>query len=321
MQPLELEQFIDTRSLDTLTELMERISEERFTAKTIGVSYRVICHWSDKGIIRFSKKTENSRRRYSFVDYIWIKVVEDLRGFGVEIPILQKIATEMYAPLPNKEIFALLAEQPHILSSIENIGDEADKEGFLNFLKNKEFLDADFSGIEAKANYLYLLIADIIATKKAVSIIIFKNGDWLPYIEENKDLYDEDLCYKLKFESHLSVSITNLVFSFMLEEFNDEFGKEVNLLTPQEIKVLDYAAKGHYKTITVFFKSKKTMPLELKKGKATITKLMQVFQNKAYTDFVVTNSKGEAIRFRPEKVKLDYHAATKDFLKDLNEHD
>lgn len=317
MQPLQLEQFIDTRSLDTLSDLMERISEERFTAKTIGLSYRVICHWSDKGIIRFSKKNENSRRRYSFVDYIWIKVVEDLRAFGVEIPVLQKIAGEMYAPLPNKEIFALLADNPQLLSTIETVSADADKEGFLNFLKNKEFLKADFTELETKANYLYLLIADIIATKKAVSIIIFKNGDWLPYIEENRALYDEDILYKLKFESHISVSITNLVFSFMLEEFNDEFGKEVNLLTPQEIKVLDYAARGNYKEITVFFKSKKTQPLQLKKSKTTITKLMQVFQNKAYTDFVVTDNKGNAIRFRPEKVKLDYHSATKDFLKDL----
>jgi hypothetical protein len=48
MQPIQLEQFVDTRSLDTLPELMESIGRERSTAKTIGVSYRVICHWSDK---------------------------------------------------------------------------------------------------------------------------------------------------------------------------------------------------------------------------------------------------------------------------------
>jgi DNA-binding transcriptional MerR regulator len=318
MQPIQLEQFVDTRSLDTLSELMESISRERFTAKTIGVGYRIICHWSDKEIIRFSKKAENSRRRYSFVDYIWIKVVEELRDFGVEIPLLQKIASEMYEPLPNKEIFSLLAENPLLLSNIGNTGEQSDREDFLNFLKNKEYLKADFSAVENKVNYLYLLVADIIATKKAVSVIIFKNGDWLPYIEENKDLYSEEILNKLKFESHLSVSITNLVFSFMLEEANNEFGKEVNLLTAQEIKVLDYVAKGNYKMITVFYKSKKTAPLQLKRSKSTIKKIMQIFQSKSYTDFIVTDTKGNEIRLRPEKVKLNYSMATVGFLKEQN---
>lgn len=321
--PLKLEQYIDASSLDNLTGLIEQIGEERFTAKSLGISYRVICDWSDKKLIRFGKMSDNSRRRYSFIDYIWVKVLTELRAFGVEVAILQKIAEEVYAKLPTKEIFDLLYKQQALFSELKegksfnlNI-DDNEKREFLEFIERKEYLKADFSAIEQKVNFLYLIVADIIATKKAVSIIIFKDGDWLPYIEENKVLYSEDILYKLKFESHLSVSITNLVFSFMLEEYSTEFGNSIQLLTKQELSVLDYINKGNYKTITVYYKSKKTAPLELQKGKSTLNHMMKIFQSKAYKEFIVTDKKGNDIRIRAVKEKLPYELGVKALLKNL----
>lgn len=323
MLPLKLEQYIDTSSLGNLTELIEHIGQERFTAKSLGISYRVICDWSHKKLIRFGKVSDNSRRRYSFIDYIWVKVLIELRTFGVEVALLQKIATEVYATLPTQEIFALLSQQQAFISDVGKIYssnlklDNSEKEAFWEFIKRKDYLKSDFFAIEQKVNFLYLIIADIIATKKAVSIIIFKDGDWLPYIEENKELYSDDILYKLKFESHLSVSITNLIFGFMLEEYNNEFGAAIQLLTKSELMVLDYINKGNYKTITVFYKSKKTSPLELHKGKLVLKQLMKIFQSKTYKEFIVTNKKGEDIRIKQVKEKQPYGLGVKTLLNEL----
>ena len=314
MMPLELEQFIDTRSFEAMGDLMETISKERLSSKTLGVSYRTICHWDEKGIIRFSRENAEANRKYSFVDYVWIKVVEELRSFGVELPIIQKIANEIYSPIPIKDIFSMIAESQ---STIENLtaSNESEKAEMLEFLKSGEFQDADFSELEKTFNYLHLLVAEIITTKKPVSIIVFKNGEWFPYIKENEHLYSEDLLYKKEYESQVSVSLTNLIFNFMLEENMAEFSREVNLLTLQEINILNIVVKGDYKKITVLYKSKKNPPTEILNTKNAQQELTKLFRKKNYREFIVTDNQDKEYRIREEKQQLDLSEGVKEIIK------
>ncbi len=314
MLSLELEQFIDTRSLASLGELMATISQQNLSAKTIGVSYRTICHWDEKGIIRFGRENADANRKYSFVDYIWIKVIEELRSFGVELPIIQKIVKEIYEPIPIKDIFGVIAENNLDASVLSHIKDDDEKKEFLKFLKSGEYQNADFSSLEKQFNYLHILVAEIISTKKPVSIIVFKNGDWFPYIKENEHLYSEDLLYKKEYESQVCVSLTNLVFNFMLEENMATFSKEVNLLSMQEIKVLDIVVKGNYQKLTVLYKSKKAEPLEVLKSETAVTELQKVFRKKNYREFIVTDNDGKEYRIREEKQNLDLSKGVKELL-------
>ena len=65
MISVKLEEFIDTKSLDKVAELYEVLNEERLSAKDTGVNYRVINHWDEKGIIRFTRNNKESNRKYS----------------------------------------------------------------------------------------------------------------------------------------------------------------------------------------------------------------------------------------------------------------
>jgi len=311
---LELEQFIDTRSFDAMGSLMDTISKERLSSKTLGVSYRTICHWDEKGIIRFSRQNSEANRKYSFVDYVWVKVVEELRSFGVELRIIQKIVNEIYSPIPIKDIFGMIAENQSTVESLTT-DNPSEKEEFLEFLKSGEYKEADFSGLEKQFNYLHLLVAEIITTKKPVSIIVFKNGDWFPYIKENEHLYSEDLLYKKEYESQVSVSLTNLVFNFMLEENMNEFSREVNLLTLQEINILNIVAKGDFKKITVLYKSKKNPPTEILNSKNAQRELMKLFRKKNYREFIVTDNHDKEFRIREEKQQLDFSEGIKSLIK------
>ena len=337
MISLELEQFIDTRSFESMGQLVETISEEKLSAKTLGISYRTICHWDEKGLIRFKRKTPESKRKYSFVDYIWIKVVDELRSFGVEIPIIQKIAQDIYSPIPVKDIFGLLAESKAAIELLEGqingintpennphaiAESKEDLEEYMEFLKSGEYKNADFTGIEMQLNYLHILVADIIATKKPVSVIVFKNGDWFPFIKENEHLYPEDLLYKKEYESQVSVSLTNLVFNFILEENMSEFYKELNILSVFEVKLLDLVAKDNYSKITVLYKSKTQPPFDIPNNSMTNEELMKVFRKKKYREFIITGKDGIEYRMRDEKQKIDLSAGVKELLKgdtDLND--
>src|SRR4051812_8400688 len=110
MLSFKLENFVDTRSLDKLADLYELITDKRLRVKDTGINYRVINHWDNKGLIRFGRNSKEGDRKFSFADFIWIKVVNELRSFGVQLPIIKKLADDVYAPIPMMELMDSLAK-------------------------------------------------------------------------------------------------------------------------------------------------------------------------------------------------------------------
>ncbi|MCZ6719391.1 MAG: MerR family transcriptional regulator [Gammaproteobacteria bacterium] len=78
------------------------VNKKIHTVKDSGATYRVINHWAEAGLIEDkSRKTSEGWRRLSFLDLVWIKVLADLRKFGVPLESL-KIARRAIFEVPGK---------------------------------------------------------------------------------------------------------------------------------------------------------------------------------------------------------------------------
>jgi DNA-binding transcriptional MerR regulator len=295
MISVKLEEFIDTKSLDKLAELYELLNEEKLSAKDTGVNYRVISHWDDKGIIRFSRENKEANRKFSFVDFMWIKVVNELRSFGIQIPMIKKIADDIYEPLPMKEMIMHFADcMDEVVKDYEADG----KEEFLNFFKSGEYKTADYDSLPFSFSYLHILITEAIATRKSVSLIVFNDGEWFPFIKENEHLYPKELLYKKEFSSQVRVNITDLIFKFIVEDYLIEYLDGLHLFTPQERKLLYYIKEEDYKKVFVIFKSKKQEPLEIVKSKTAQEELIRILREKEYREFILIDKKNNEFRIR-----------------------
>ena len=294
MISVKLEEFIDTKSLDKLAELYELLNEEKLSAKDTGVNYRVISHWDDKGIIRFSRENKKANRKFSFVDFMWIKVVNELRSFGIQLPVIKKIADDIYAPLPMKELFENFANN---LDGFKDYEIE-DKAEFLNFFKSGEYKTADYDSLPFSFSYLNVLITEAIATRKSVSLIVFNDGEWFPFIKENEHLYPKELLYKKEFSSQVRVNITELIFKFIIEDYLIEYLDGLHLFTPQERTLLYYIKEGDYKKVFIIFKSKKQEPLEIVKSKTAQEELIRILREKEYREFILIDKKNNEFRIR-----------------------
>lgn len=292
MISIKLEEFIDTKSLDKLAELYELLSEEKLSAKDTGVNYRVLNHWDEKGIIRFAREKKESNRKFSFVDFIWIKVVNELRSFGIQLPVIKKIADDIYEPLPLKELFENFVNHMDVLKNYE--GEE--KEEFINFFKSGEYKTADYDTLPFKFNYLHILITEAIATRKSVSLIVFSDGEWFPFIKENEHHYPKELLYKKEFHSQVRVNITDLIFKFIIEDYLIEYLNGLHLFTVKERKLLYYIKEGDYKKVFVLFKSKKQEPLEITKSKTAQEDIIRILREKEYREFILIDKKNNEFR-------------------------
>jgi hypothetical protein len=225
---------------------------------------------------------------------MWIKVVNELRSFGIQLPIIKKIADDIYAPLPMKELFENFA------NNIDGFKDYEieDKAEFLNFFKSGEYKTADYDSLPFSFSYLNVLITEAIATRKSVSLIVFNDGEWFPFIKENEHLYPKELLYKKEFSSQVRVNITELIFKFIIEDYLIEYLDGLHLFTPQERKLLYYIKEGDYKKVFVIFKSKKQEPLEIVKSKTAQEELIRILREKEYREFILIDKKNNEFRIR-----------------------
>lgn len=305
MFAFKLDEFVDTKSFDKLAELYEVINEERLSAKDTGINYRVINHWDEKGIIRFGRENKDHNRKFSFVDFVWIKVVNELRSFGVGLDVIKKITDDVYDKVPITEVYDQMAKNIKAFEGFEG----EDKEGFLEFIKSGEYKNEDFDSLGLNFHFLHILISEAIATRESVSLILFNDGEWLPFLSHNEHLYPSELIHKIEYHSQIRVNLTNIIYQYILEDYLTEYFSGMFLFTKQEAHLLYYVMEGDFKKIYVFGKSKLDKPQEILKSKTTLQEVMYIFLTKKYKDFILIDKKGKEIKIKtndfPQKIMIE----------------
>lgn len=288
MLSIKFDEFFDTNSLEKMAEMYEVITQERLTVKDTGINYRVINHWDEKGIIRFARNSKEGNRKFSFVDYIWIKLVIELRSFGVKLPVIKKIASDLYEPLPMNELFEGFEEHEHLLDKYE------DKSEIVDFIKSGKYKELDLS--QVNFNLLQILVSEALATRKPIWLLIFLDGDWFPFIKEKENVYPSSMLVKKEFISHIAVSVTEIIFSFFLEDRFRTYIEELHIFSEQEAKLLYHLKEGDYKKIFVLFKSKKHEAREIKKSPTAKDEIMKIIRAKEYREFILIDEKNNEFR-------------------------
>lgn len=74
----------------------EAVRYDAFTVKDLPVSYRVINHWSDKGLLPNSfGKGENDWREFTLMEVFWVHIVVKLRKIGLPLKVIKKIKEQI----------------------------------------------------------------------------------------------------------------------------------------------------------------------------------------------------------------------------------
>jgi hypothetical protein len=299
MLSFKLENFVDTRSLDKLADLYELITDKRLRVKDTGINYRVINHWDNKGLIRFGRNSKEGDRKFSFADFIWIKVVNELRSFGVQLPIIKKLADDVYAPIPMMELMDSLAKNTNTLSNYK--GD--DKDLFMAFLKSGDYRKIPKDEMAPQFNYLQILVIEAIAARNLVSLIVFDDGEWFPYIKSHEHNYPEELLNKKESRSQVRISLSETVYRYIVldtfQQYTDIFG----LFNTMEGRLLTHIKEGDFKNISVKFKSKKREPVEIKKNKTTLITITEIIREGEYKEIILIDKKGAEFKIRENTPK------------------
>lgn len=292
MQGIDLNIFFNKpeRSLD----LYEKLNEKVYLKSQIDVVYTDYINWERSGILLTnSDKEKGTQNKISRKDYLWCKLIEQLRRFNVSINDISILKSEWIDVNYFPEIIKILKTNKSVKEKVvELIGTDEEQFKELNNLHELPHIDA----------FDTFLVHTIIERKQFQLDFFYEDGN-IQFLPRNINVYSE-----LKSEDfsalnnyynnhYVSISISKLIEAITNTSYKskDEFVNQI--LTREEHKLLFEIRRNlnSIKELRVKYKKGEINLIEIDKWKKVQleTKVLDLFNSKDYKNLELKIEKGE----------------------------
>ena len=287
--------FVGRRDIKMVTELTEELNKKLFIGTDTGVAYRALSHWENEGLYDNNREENQRWRRFSFVEFVWIRMIDQMRNIGLKIDVIRMVREEILAPTPLIELWTLMWSLGDMGKVVNNQLTEEDQEDYQAFF-SKLLADPPEGSEQMQVTLLQLLIANVIAKRCPIILIVFPDGDFF-WIEEHPEFVTPpEFLDRLSYEPHVRISITGIIKEFWAGELAFERIDSLNLLDPNETYLLRAVHSGEYDSITINFRNQKMDALELVKSQTTTKKIVDILAEGDYQDINIVQHRGRVTR-------------------------
>lgn len=274
-------------TVENFRKLADFLFEKRFIVKDLDVSYVNITYWDKQGILNSSRLEKGKWRNFSFIDYMWLKTIHELREIGVSTTLIKKAMVMLFAPYDFKRDLIVYKNNPALWQEHLN---NFSKEEQDQLKEDKSELEN--SPLDARASNFTIAIFKAIQLKHIIKLEIFKDGYTI--LHPDAVFYSEEDMERMTHESHVSISLTQLLKTFLVENDQESIHllKEAKRLQPNEIALLEMIHKGEYDSINIIFKDKKIKEFELSKTQEAKSKMIDILKEGKYQDITIKSHNG-----------------------------
>ncbi len=281
-------------------ELLKQLLERKFTVKIFEkeISYRTINYWDEKGFLLTEReKADTDWRKLSFIDYIWIRLLDEVRKMGMSVELFVK------------NLFRELGIKTEVLEELSN--KQYDNLKSLDIEKLVVKIDKDLVTIR-----IALMLATIISYKSPLSIRLYSTGEIIEKygnpkyigfrIESNEDSESEKILKEFG-KNYISISISSLIADFIeTKDLNNI--ETLSLLNQEEIELLKHVRNKDLKEISIVLQDGAPIKLELSEISYNADINKRIYEDMIGQDYIectyTTNGKKQVTFKRTIKVKL-----------------
>ncbi len=288
--------------------LIEKLNEKFFLKTEIDVVYTNITNWERIGLLFASEGEDKGNwKKISYIEYVWIKIVEQLKEFGCDNNAIIGIKEFMFFDIKIKDI---------INTSNKNL-DLIEESGMLDdFLKFKAEITDEYNEIPI-VSLLGLIVSNTIIKGEQMSFFfkkdnpeyfIFFSNELLIGYEKNDSL---DLI-----KDFFNYPFFSIPLSAIISKFIDNNDKKISfenqltmIITDQEHKLLKVIRKkfNEIKSLKIKFKEGNIELIEITSVKkvALESKLIDHIKKGDYLKIIIDTVDGKIVNFEnTQKIKL-----------------
>lgn len=291
---LELESLNDLQKQDYL---YQELRKDVFTLKDFSqeITQRKLNAWHNEDLL-LEKSTPGKWRKFNFIEYCWIHLVNELRDFELGYNIIKNLKEQIMQPVNTDLAF----EEPVLKNMIAMIPEE-NRADAIKQLTDLKFKEAHMKGIKLRINVsiLFMLIFNAINLRKHTSISFLKNGFFIPVHVD--DLSDPNRLrhFTAILDYHFfTVSLTDIIRKFLIQDYFDNVQTRVKLLTQAEEEVFKHLRAGDCKSITVNFSNGKPVVIEVTQTHKldTAARIADII-TKGYHNIVIKAGDGKVLQY------------------------
>jgi hypothetical protein len=298
MKPLS--HFFDTETYAKAEELAEFLTTETpFRVKDAEVGSANLYYWIKQGL--FPDKGDVSVIKMNFVEFVWLKILSEIRMAGLKAETIKGLYSELVEPLDNKALYQKLVANPSFIDELQISDDE--KKQIKQILKSGKWKSQ--AELETKFSPLLLLIAEAISKRSFVSIAIFLFGGYVPLVDNSLHLLSKETLRRLKTETHLIISITNILSEFLGDEHFNSIIPQLGYFSSDEMILLEKIRSGEYDSVRVRFSGKHMDYIELEKQENVHRKIVEILSENNFQSISISQQHGKISRIiHTVKIKL-----------------
>ena len=281
--------------------LLERLKERVFLKTQLDVVYTDFTNWERGGLISIGDDLEKGKWKHlSYTEYVWVKIVEELRNYGFSYSEILELKSKLLAFLPAQEVL-----QSTLDSKVEL--DKINPDIYKTIYANRNKPDV-IKLFENKYTRLDDFLINAITYNEQSSILFFKDtyGEFsflskkMIELSEKKDLLEHWTSHLKR--TYLSVSLNKIISKFIK---TDEIGfplEKSALLNKDEYALLKIIRNkpANIKQIVVKFKEQEIDLLEIETIKKKVdieSRLMDHIKRREYTSMKITGQDGKVTYF------------------------
>jgi hypothetical protein len=216
----QLDSFFGQKDLGHFMQLYDYLSEKLFTETDMAIPGSKLSFFQERGFIA---KPYNEAKKYSFLDYIWIRILSELHTSGASEESLVYLKEDLFSMVPLDAVLDVFKSNLENIKVSLKLPDEEFNQltKSINLLENNE---------TCKCSYFLLLTLETILNKASFSIVLFEDGSWLPWFEGQQDFYLKEDIQRKNSEAHHDVSVVSILKDFLYHKGN-QIQKADNILS------------------------------------------------------------------------------------------
>jgi hypothetical protein len=244
--------------------LYDKLRERVFLKTELNVVYTDLVNWERSGLLSIGgASNKGDWKKVNYTEYIWIKIIEELRKYGFNYDEIELIEQNLFEELTIGELLQAVNDDKENI--IDKLGDEP-----LNKLNAFDLSQVDINestGITQLEN----IIVQAIVTSEDWSLLFLKDtpGACIPMSSESlRGFYEKNIINELSIkltETYLSVSLTRIIANFLIRRNNSFESRTISILTKEEHAVLKHIRKKYknLKSIRIRFNNNEMELLEI----------------------------------------------------------
>lgn len=226
-------------------ELQGSLGEKQLSLKDTGINTKAFHYWKSNGLVSFVN--DGNWVKISFVEYIWLKVLEAMRGFGCPVRVMQKIHYEQFIKAYEENLFErTLQENIAYYRSLSKIRGLTNEEKL--YLQETEATLEDKSIVfilRTEVSYFYQKILECIIHERETGIVIYPDETYT-MMGGNDDEVDLS-------RPHIFIPFSYFIAELFADKDKEAFVKRLGLLNDNERRVVEELRNNNVEKITITF--------------------------------------------------------------------